>query len=285
MQLETIIMAYRPDEKLYMAIDRLSRQNVAPDRIRVVLTAADRSEFDSVRSRLPYDVLIETVTPDKFSHGTTRLEAALSSPADHVLFMTQDAVPADKHLTEEMLSAFDSDDIAVVYARQLPYPGASDTEKFARRFNYPPVSHISSADDLSALGIRAAFCSDTCAMYNMRIFRQLGGFERDVDFNEDMFYAYRALVAGYRISYRAAARVLHSHSLTFRQQFERYRSNAIAQKKHPEIFDRYPSERAGIRYVCEGCRHFIKKGSLKGLTRFIAESGIRYIGFFVGKHF
>lgn len=39
---------------------------------------------------------------------------------DLILFMTQDAVPADVYLVEKLVSAFEKEKVAAAYARQLP---------------------------------------------------------------------------------------------------------------------------------------------------------------------
>ena len=47
------------------------------------------------------------IAPEEFDHGATRDMAARKSTADLMLFMTQDAVPADTHLVEYLAKAFD----------------------------------------------------------------------------------------------------------------------------------------------------------------------------------
>jgi GT2 family glycosyltransferase len=135
--------------------------------------------------------------------------------------MTQDAMPADDRLIENMVRAFDGNNIAAVYARQLPNEDASLGERFSRQFNYPEESCTKSASDKDRLGIKTYFCSNACAMYNREIFERLGKFPKDMIFNEDMVFAHTLIENGYSIAYAADAAVYHSHNYTNMQQFRR----------------------------------------------------------------
>ena len=75
-----------------------------------------------------------------------------------VLYITQDAMPADEHLIEEFIKVFEAhSDIGVAYGRQLPKNDCNIIERFTRRFNYPEKSRIKSKYDLNELGIKTFF--------------------------------------------------------------------------------------------------------------------------------
>ena len=64
---------------------------------------------------------IHHLAKSEFDHGGTRAQAAELSDADVMIFMTQDAMPADRELLAELLKALEQDEnIAAAYARQLP---------------------------------------------------------------------------------------------------------------------------------------------------------------------
>ena len=101
--------------------------------------------------------------------------------------MTQDALPADNRLLEELTAPFLSDDrIAVSYARQLPEKDSGEIERFTRAYNYPEESCVKGKEQLSEMGIKTYFCSNVCAAYKKDIYQELGGFVRHTIFNEDM---------------------------------------------------------------------------------------------------
>lgn len=282
---EVVIPAYKPDGRLLQIIDRLKAQEIKPDRITVMLTVESDEEIGQLWDRLPDSVMLVPVRAEDFSHGGTRQLAMDSATSEYVLFMTQDAVPVDKKLTVKLIEALSDDSSCMAYARQLPRKSADAIERFTRHFNYPSKSHTQSPEDLKTKGIKAIFCSDSCCMYKKSVHDSLGGFDRTTQFNEDSIFAYKALNSGYSVEYCAEARVRHSHNLTLKQQFERNRAIAKSQKEHPEVYANIVSEKEGIKYVITGIRYFLRKKELINAFMLTVTAGVRYAGFFTGKHF
>ena len=97
------------------------------------------------------------------------------SDAQAFVMMTQDAMPADRHLLERLVEALDGK-VAAAYARQLPDAASSVFEKASRHFNYPEASRVKTLEDLEGMGVKAFFCSNVCAAYRRDIYDELGGF-------------------------------------------------------------------------------------------------------------
>ena len=51
---------------------------------------------------------VHHLTKEEFDHGGTRARAAELSDSDVMVFMTQDAMPADRELLAELLKALDA---------------------------------------------------------------------------------------------------------------------------------------------------------------------------------
>ena len=288
---EAVIPVCNPDTRLYKVLDRLLRQEKTPYKINIYLTVTESFGEPELLKELKEagladkGISVTAVLKEEFNHGGTRQKAAEAVVSPYCLFMTQDAVPVDIHLADSMLKQFKKKQVAVCYARQLPYKNASIKEKYARNYNYPPESSIKDKALLDKGKIKAIFCSDVCAMYDMRVFNELGGFERNVNFNEDMIYAHKALSNGYMISYDADALVYHSHNLSLRDQFRRNRELARSQKQHPEVFAGLSSEDEGMKFVKNGLSYCLKQGSITEAISFIADCGFRFAGFKIGKMF
>ena len=135
--------------------------------------------------------------------------------------LTQDAVPADNRLLENLLAPLENGVAEMSYGRQLANPDADILEKFTRRYNYGDRSFLKTEADKERLGIKTYFASNVCAAYNRARFDALGGFPSRAIFNEDMIYAARLLKSGGTLAYCADARVYHSHCYTPAQQFHR----------------------------------------------------------------
>jgi rhamnosyltransferase len=159
----------------------------------------------------------------KYNHGGTRhLAAELLSHADILVYLTQDAVFADTDALTALLAPFSDPNIAAVFGRQLPRPEAGPIEAHARLFNYPAQSNIRTLESREALGFKAIFFSNSFAAYRREALLTVGGFPTNVIFGEDTITAAHFLLAGWKIAYVAEAKVYHSHSYTWQQDFKRY---------------------------------------------------------------
>lgn len=210
--------------------------------------------------------------------------AALSS-ANFVLFMTQDAIPADKKLIENLLAPMANPNIAVSYGRQLASKDSDIIEKMTRVYNYPKKSFIKSSSDLDRLGIKTYFCSNVCALYKKSVYNELGGFVKKTIFNEDMIMASKIINAGYSIAYCANARVVHSHSYTCIQQFKRNFDLGVSQKQYKEVFEKLSSEKEGAGYAGKIVKTLIKQGKIQQALYFILQCAFKLAGYKLGLHY
>ena len=315
-----IIPVYRPDRRFVSLMKRVRAQTLMPERIVIVETlsgegkenlreaiavfqddpvkgcAGRGSESPSASETIPGTVseaktegTPETtvtclqVKREDFDHGGTRDMAARLCGTGFLVFMTMDALPADRQLFRNLLSSFQDDDVACAYARQLPGRNANPEEIFTRKFNYPDQSKKKTKDDLGALGIKTFFCSNVCAAYRRDIYLELGGFEKRTIFNEDMIFAGKAVQAGYAVYYQAQARVIHSHNYTGRMQLGRNFDLGVSQAQHPEVFADIRSDSEGIRLVKETMRYLASSGQTARIPGLIRLSGMKYLGYRLGK--
>ncbi|MDE6882036.1 MAG: glycosyltransferase family 2 protein [Lachnospiraceae bacterium] len=285
---DIIIPVYKPGKTFLELIRKLEQQSVPVNRIIIMNTEQkyfDRLIYGTSFQKDHHNVLVRHLSRREFDHGRTRNRGVQYSDAEYFIMMTQDAVPADVHLIEELLGQLRREKVAVAYARQIAPEGSSEIEKYTRSFNYPEQSMIKTQADLDRLGLKTFFCSNVCAAYNRRIFDELGGFVKHTIFNEDMIYAARAVEAGYGIAYTAEAKVFHSHNYTNMEQFRRNFDLGVSQAEHPEIFAAYPSESEGIRFVRQMIRHLGKTGLKRKIPHVMVQSGFKYAGYLLGKHY
>ena len=202
MKADLIIPTYRPDDTFCLLLQKLQEQTFVVHRVLILNTeealwreAVAKYPIEQCLQALPCEYTLYHVSKETFDHGGTRMYGADHSDADVVIFMTQDAVPADADLIERLAAGLEEPDTAVCYARQLPNENCRIVERYTRSFNYPDKSRKKGKDDIKELGIKTFFCSDVCAAYRVDLFRELGGFESPVIFNEDMFFAAKAVFA------------------------------------------------------------------------------------------
>lgn len=281
---DVIIPAYHPGKEFATLIKRLEKQSVPIHRIIVMNT--EESMWNKEWEKLSDVMEIHHLAKSEFDHGGTRAQAAELSDADVMIFMTQDAMPADRELLAELLKALEQDEnIAAAYARQLPNAECSFVERYTRAFNYPDRSAVKTKKDMDQYGIKTFFCSNVCAAYKKDIYQKQGGFVRRTIFNEDMIYAGGLIQAGYGIAYAAEAKVIHSHNYNCMQQFHRNFDLGVSQAEHPEIFEGVPSEGEGMRLVKKTLAYLIHSGRIWLIPGFVLQCAGKYAGYLAGKNF
>lgn len=281
---DVIIPAYHPGKEFATLIKRLEKQSVPIHRIIVMNT--EESMWNKEWEKLSDVMEIHHLAKSEFDHGGTRAQAAELSDADVMIFMTQDAMPADRELLAELLKALEQDEnIAAAYARQLPNAECSFVERYTRAFNYPDRSVVKTKKDMDQYGIKTFFCSNVCAAYKKDIYQKQGGFVRRTIFNEDMIYAGGLIQAGYGIAYAAEAKVIHSHNYNCMQQFHRNFDLGVSQAEHPEVFEGVPSEGEGIRLVKKSMAYLLKTGHIWLIPGLFLQSVSKYAGYFLGKRY
>lgn len=280
MKIDVIIPVHRPGPEFAELLRRLQGQLMPVNQILVMNT---RSETDVEKMLEGFSgVWVVSLDKKEFDHGGTRDRGARLSEADYLLFLTQDALPADRHLTERLYEAFGDKRVKAAYARQLPREDCRELERYTRAFNYPEESRVKTKEDLPELGIKTFFCSNVCAMYERETYLAQGGFQTRTIFNEDMIYAGGLIKSGYAIAYAAEARVIHSHNYSGREQFHRNFDLAVSQAEHPEIFAGVPSEGEGIRMVKKTAAHCLRIRKPWLLVSLVWQSGCKYLGYRLG---
>ena len=107
MSIDVIIPVYKPAEDFDDVLKKIMAQSVRPDNIILLQTIENESE--KVKEYSDENIKTYPILKSKFDHGATRAYGASLSSADYILFMTQDAVPDNDRLIEELLKAFDDE--------------------------------------------------------------------------------------------------------------------------------------------------------------------------------
>ena len=285
---DVIIPVYRPGERFGELLKRLDAQTQPVNRYIIMNT--EQAYWDRWLSEtgysLPENLSVFHVTRETFDHGATRDAGIRQSDAGICVCMTDDALPADQYLLENLVRGLtEKEGTAVAYGRQLPDRDCGIIERYTRSFNYPEESRLKTREDLPRLGIKTYFCSNVCAAYKRSIYLELGGFTKKTIFNEDMIFAARAMEQGYGILYSAGARVIHSHNYSGIQQFRRNFDLAVSQADHQEVFSGIRSEGEGIRMVKQTAAFLVKSGKAYLIPKLIYTSGCKYLGFLMGKRY
>lgn len=286
---DVIIPVYRPDATFERLLERLGKQSY-PIR-RIIIMNTEQAFWNDDKYKTIGNLEVHHVTKEKFDHGGTRNQGASYSQADIMVFMTDDAVPADRGLIGALVRGLDQtgpegEKVVMAYARQLPNSDCGLAEQYTRSFNYPEESRIKTGKDLETLGIKTFFASNVCCAYDRETFMEAGGFTCHTIFNEDMIYAGRAVrERGQAIAYAADAKVIHSHNYGCVAQLKRNFDLAVSQADHPEVFGGVRSESEGIRLVKNTCAWLVHQKKAWLIPGVIVKSGFKYMGYLLGKRY
>ena len=283
MEVDVLIPVYRPDGKLTELLKRLKTQNYPIHR--VILMNTEEKHFPTERTGIWDRVEVYHLAKEEFDHGGTRDRGVRMSTADLVVCMTQDAMPADETLIEELVKPFDDPGVWAAYARQLPNEDCREVEKYTRSFNYPEQSMVKTKEDLDRLGIKTFFCSNVCAAWRREKYLELGGFVKHTIFNEDMILAGTMIKQGGKIAYCAKAKVIHSHNYSAFQQFHRNFDLAVSQTMYPEVFGGIRSESEGVKLVKKSLSYCIKIGKPWLMIQVVTQSAGKFLGYKMGQQY
>lgn len=286
--IDVIIPVFRPQKELHCLLEALEDQTIKPGKIIIMNTEDPKGDvfFEENGILEKYDnIEIYSVKKEEFDHGKTRDQGISHSQAPFFFCITQDAVPKDRYLLENLWKSFEDPKVSVSYGRQLPRKDAHILEEYTREFNYPKDSIRKKKEDLNKLGIKTYFCSNVCAMYRRSDYDRLGGFPQKTIFNEDMIFASWVISAGLEIQYVAEAMVIHSHHYSAKEQFHRNFDLGVSQADYSEIFQKVKSESEGIKLIQNTIRYLISKKKAYYIPLFIYQTAWKYIGYRMGKEY
>ena len=221
------IPTYNGIERIGELLDSCLRQEADFEfEVLVIDSGSTDGTLDAVRKRAA--VRLHEIPKSSFGHGRTRNLAVEMARGDFVAFLTQDAVPADKHWLSEILRPFDvSDRVACAYGKQAPRPDCCPTVKrdvinHFRSFG-PDHFLMLQVDNPRLTSERERDALTYFSNVNSAVRRtamQTVPF-RDVAYAEDQALGRDVIRAGLVKAYAPMAVVLHSHSYPLRAYFNR----------------------------------------------------------------
>jgi rhamnosyltransferase len=215
----------------------LQAQSLQPLKFLVIDSGSTDNTVDRCRAM---GAEVHVIDRKTFDHGGTRQKAVETLvDTDIVIFLSQDAVPADPNALRNLVGAFQIPSVGAAYGRQLPAPNATPIAAHARLFNYPRTGELRSIADADRLGIKTAFCSNAFAAYRRKALLEAGGFPTRAIFGEDLLACVAMLANGWEILYVASAQAYHSHNYTLDKEFRRYFDIGVLYGTHPELIARF----------------------------------------------
>lgn len=279
MKVDIICPLYEAENYILNLNDSLLKQeNVNINKIQYVLTKSkDNSEKILKENKLNY-ILIDK---KNFSHSLTREKEAMKSKSDIIVFISQDIVIENTDYLYNLVNPIINGEADACYSRQLTK--FDNIEKYTRESNYPDKSIIKTKDDIEKLGLKTFFFSDASSAVNTKVFKKLNGYDgKNLPINEDMYFAYKLIMNGYKIKYCADSVCYHSHNFKLKELYNRYKLTGKFFKENSYI-DNFGTNKSGGGLAKYILKRAIKDKNIKVLIRFVPDMAARYIGMKAGK--
>jgi rhamnosyltransferase len=227
---------------------------------------------------------VVSIRKTEFNHGRTRqFGVDALDDVDIVVFMTQDAILVDKKEVENLIECFKDSKVGAAYGRQLPHSDAGPIDTHARLFNYSVHSRVKTIADAKELGIKTAFISNSFAAYRKSALISVGGFPSNTILSEDTYAAAKMLLAGWKVAYCAEAKVYHSHSYNYLQEFRRYFDIGVFHARESWIRSSFgQAEGEGKRFIISELKYLWSTGNKSLISSAFVRNLLKFLGYKLG---
>lgn len=174
------------------------------------------------------DVFLHQISNKEFGHGKTRQMGINLAKGEYVIFLTQDATPANEYWLSELVKKITSDDkIIAVASRVLPRNNALAIRKYNVLSEW-----CAGNEDFEVFGVdnENYKIHDISAIYR-KSFMIESGFD-DVDFGEDVLIAKKILEKGFKTAFGAKSIVRHSHNYDIKSTYKRNLIDGKFNRRH-----------------------------------------------------
>ncbi len=283
MKTSIIIPTYNAAKYLDKLLTQIKNQSLKDYEL-IIIDSSSSDDTISIANKYTNNIIV--IPQAEFDHGGTRTKAAKIASGDILVYLTQDALPADDKCIENIVNAFADDTIAAAYGRQISYEHTNLFGKHLRIFNYGANSYIRSKDDIGKFGIKTAFLSDSFAAYRKSSLKKIGWFKDGLILGEDTYAGAKFLLNGEKLAYVANAVVYHSHSYTIWQEFKRYFDIGVFHKCESWILSNFgKAEGEGMKYIKSELRYLLSKGAWYLLPEWFIRNFMKYLGYKMGQKY
>lgn len=288
-RISVVIPTFNAGRYIHKLLTSINSQTIPCEVVVIDSSSAD----NTVAISKSYGAKIISLKKEDFNHGRTRNLAVLQTSGDIIVFLTQDALPYDEYCIEKLTKPLEQADVAVPikndvaasYGRQIPDDIAKPTERFARCFNYPETPVVRGIEDATKSGIKTFFFSNVFSAIRRHEFEMVGGFPEDLIMFEDMIFAAKLMLKGYRIAYTQDAKVIHSHDYSWGEQFQRYLQAGVSFKKNSWFLEFARSDSEGIKFLIEEVKYLLQSSSYRWIFYAIVEAMFKYSGYKIGLNY
>lgn len=299
-KVDVIIPVCHWGKRLFKLLEGLAEQTVIPAKV-VLLNVETGWKEDSCEElqnqiykyfgkhklfghKLPLQLEIIPVKEKTFDEGATRNTGIKHTDSPFLLFMKQDAVPADSKMIEELLWSLEGG-ADVSWARHVTGASAGVLKTYVNLYDYPSKSYVHTEADRKEYGIRVFRISNACALYRRDVLEAQGGFADKIISGEGNLFGANLLKNGGKIAYCAEAKVYYSESNNWMYQLRRKFDEGVAHADNAKIFKAGSAEKDGFKYGTTVLSYLINQKYYMEIADFIGENLFKGAGYFLGRNY
>lgn len=218
------------------------------------------------------------IKPNEFGHGKTRNLALKLARGEYIVYLSQDALPANQFWLSNLIKSLKYNKIAGSFSRQIPKNNSKTTEKFFYQYHFPEKKIIRPTKKIN-IPIHSTFFSNVSSCIKKKILKKYN-FNEKLLMCEDQQWSQDVIKAGFKTAYEPSSVVIHSHNYSLKKTFQRYFDSAISLSeiinKNFRIF-----RKIGLTYMKKEFNYIIKN-ELTLLPYLTAQNASKILGALLG---
>jgi rhamnosyltransferase len=204
-----------PPSDFEQTLQRIISQDTSNPEVIILNSGAE----DLGRLEAEYHARVLKVNPKTFNHGRVRNYGARIAGGEYVIFMSDDALPANRHLFSDMVKMIGGRNVAAVSARQIPRTDADLMASFSicahyqmLRLDRDRVTPSARLDELTP-DEKRRLCQidDVCSCYRRSLFLR-HKYSEHLQYAEDLDLGIRLVKRKFRLGQLFTNGVIHSHN-------------------------------------------------------------------------
>lgn len=273
-----ILLTQNPENEFNKTLEMIFQQKIdKPFEVIVIDSSSTNSILNIVKQ---YPIRLIQIRQEEFGHGKIRNLGAKLANGKYLVYLTQDAVPADEYWLVSLTKKLEDKKIAGIFGRQLPKKQANLLTVYFHDIMYPNYKIIKSLKN-TRLTLKDIFFSNVNSSIRKDIWEK-HHFDETLIMSEDQDWAKRLILDNYIILYEPNAKVYHSHNYRLISIFKRNFDSGFSLKNiiDDKIQDNIIN---GIRYIKGEISFLIKKRQFIWLPYLFIYEFSRASGFFLGR--
>jgi rhamnosyltransferase len=224
-----VLLTLNGERYLAEVLAAIERQTLRPAQV----FAIDSGSSDATLGILEQaGVSVQHIPTQEFGHGRTRNLAARRATGSRLVFLTQDASPANEHWLARLLAPLDSfPRVAGCYSRHIPRVGSDLLEASDLQAGFKSVRQVrtlpADPEDYRAHVFDHIRFSNSSSAYPKTLLLE-NPFDELLPMGEDQEWAKRMIERQWSIVYEPESIVRHSHDHTLAQKHARHYQMGLA---------------------------------------------------------